>query len=196
MALEHDKAWDNFEQILNLKLPIKEAWNKLIDFYEKEFPQNFWPKIRELDVVYEQSDINEWLEQILNNSPLPPVVKALWIGIAKVFYEEKEIYAIYLTGSDNYDQENIDWTIEPVYDPENKYGIIELLSQIDSIISESDSDTYTFLDWILPLAYCSLTIDEIIRTKLNRALFLNLNQQIFVTTGYGNGDFKALTTIV
>jgi len=120
---------------------------------------------------------------------------ALWIGIVKLVDNNKEVYAIYLTGSDSYDEDDIDWSTEPVYEPENRYVIVGVLNEIDEIIVNDNDGDYSFLDWILPLAYCALTFDDIISTKLNKKLFLNSKAKLFVSLGHDSGDYKDLSVI-
>ncbi len=195
MKFQHDKSWDNFESVFNLRLPIKDAWNKIIDFHEQTVPNSYWTSLRLLDIEAEQVEIKEWLEQLVTKSPIPDTVVALWLGITKLLEDEKEVYVIYLIGADSYEEEDIEWAMEPTYDPENKYGIPGVLNQIGEITISGDKDDYEFLDWILPIAYCALTLDEIIRTKLNKNLFLKSRPKLFVTTGHDSGDYKELSPI-
>lgn len=69
-----------------------------------------------------------------------------------------------------------------------------VLNQIDEIV-KSDNENYEFFDWILPLAYCALTLDEIIRTKLNKKVFLTSKDKLFVATGYDSGDYLKISNI-
>jgi|ERR1043165_555930 hypothetical protein len=195
MPFEHDQSWDYLETIFNSQLPIKEAWNKIMEFHEKQKPAPYWTTLRQLDVETEQVELKEWLEHVVSTSPIPESVAALWIGIIRLASDEgQEIPAIYITGADTYDKEDIDWTCEPVYVPKDSYTAPSILKEIDDLI-KTDSESFPFLDWILPLAYCALTLDEIIRTKLDRKLFLNGRKQLFVTTGHDDGDYLNLSTI-
>ena len=197
MEYSHENSWANFEAVFNANLGINEAWNKIIDYHEQLKPQKYWAALRQLELEKEQVEIAQWVEDVVTNSPIPKSVEALWFGITKIWDEEnaKEFYAIYLQGADKYDSEDIDWVLESSYEPEENFGIVEGLNQIDELIRD-DSDDYAFLDWILPLAYCALTLDEIIRTnKMNRELFLKAKKKMFVTTGFDDGDFVNLTAI-
>lgn len=195
MTFKHDKSWENLEIVLNSKLPIKDAWNGVIDFHEQTVPRNYWPLLKDLDVEAEQQEIKTWLEKILTDNPLPEQIVALWIGIVKLLdVNNKERYAIYLTGSDSYQEEDVEWAVEPTYEPEDRYKVLEILNQIDSVIKK-DKDNYSFLDWILSLAYCSLTIDEIVRTKLKRNIFLKIQNNLSVVTGHDSGDYIQLSSI-
>jgi hypothetical protein len=196
MEYSHEKSWDCFEAILNEKLSIKDSWNKLIDYHEQIKPKDFWSSLRQLEVEKEQLDFKEWIEQTLKKSPIPKKVIALWIGITKLWDDkkEKEFYVVYIQGSNSYDVEDIDWATEPTFEPKNKYGIVSVLNQMDEIIN-TDAD-YSILDWIMPIAYCSFTIDELIRTnKLDKKLFLKWTNKMFVTTGFDDGDYMNLTSI-
>ena len=196
MDYSHEESWECFETIFNEKLSIKNSWNKLIDYHAQIKHKDFWDSLRQLDVELEQHDFKQWIEQTINNSPIPKKVIALWIGITKLWDEEKEkeFYVAYIQGGNSYDEKDIDWATQPTYDPKNKYGIVGILNQMNEIIN-SDED-YSFLDWIMPIAYCSFTIDELIRTnKLDKRLFLKWTDRMFVTTGFDDGDYMNLTTI-
>jgi hypothetical protein len=195
MTFKHDSSWENLEKTLEAQLPIKEAWNKIIDFHAQIFPSDYWTELRQLDVAAEQEEIKDWLTNLVLNKPLPEQVVALWIGITKLLDDDaNEVCTIYLSGADSYDQEDIDWATEPTYEPENKYGVLDVLNAIENII-EQDSVNYSFLDWILPLAYCALTLDEIFRNKLDSKLFLQSQNKLFTATGHDSGDYLNLSPI-
>lgn len=197
MEYSHEESWENLEAVLAAKLGIKEAWNRIIDYHEHLKPKKYWAALRQLEVEKEQVEIAQWIEEVVVNTAIPASVEALWFGITKVWEEEdgKEFYAIYLQGADSYDSESIEWVLEPSFDPEDNFGIVEGLNEIDELIA-ADSDDYAFLDWILPIAYCALMLDEIIRTKkMNRELFLKAKKKLFVTTGFDEGDFVNLTAM-
>jgi len=194
MDFQHDNSWDNLLEVYNSKLTIKEAWNKIIDFHENIISKPFWTALRQIEMDSEQAEIKTWLEQIVTDSPLPKSVVALWIGILKMDYNEMEIPTIYIIGADTYDADDIDWACEPIYIPENRYVCPGVLNQIDEIV-KSDNENYEFFDWILPLAYCALTLDEIIRTKLNKKVFLTSKDKLFVATGYDSGDYLKISNI-
>ena len=194
MEFHHDKSWDSLTTILATKLTAKDAWNMFIDFHEQTTPKPYWTALRQLDIDKDQADIVEWLQYLISASPIPDSVVALWIGILKFADNDKEIPAIYLAGADNYDKDVIDWACDPIYFPENRYAQPPLLQQIDDI-AKTDEDNYEFLDWILPLAYCALTFDEIIRTKLNKKLFLTSKDKLFIATGHDSGDYLHISSI-
>ena len=197
MEFSHDASWQNFEEVFNAKLPIAEAWKLIIDFHEQQKPKDYWSEIRKLNVEGEQSDIICWIEQIVSASPISKRTIAIWIGISKLFDEEneREYYAIYLQGSDKYDEKTIEWAEEPTYEPEHNYGLVDVLSQMDQLLHK-DVEDYTFLDWMLPLAYIALTFDDIIRTnRLKKELFLTGKTKLYVSAGFEEGDYMNLTAI-
>lgn len=195
LEFQHDKSWESLLKIFNSKKSIKEAWNELIDFHEQISAGSCWTSLRQLDVQKEQLAIQEWLEQTITNAPIPENIVALWIGIIKMPHETgQEIPVVYVAGADTYNEDDIDWACDPIYLPHNRYACFEVLMQLDQIIKR-DEENYAFLDWIFPLAYCVFTLDEIIRTKLNRELFLKNKQNLFVATGYNSGDYLNISSI-
>jgi len=194
MEFQHDKSWKTLKSIFELKLSAKEAWNMFIDFHEQTNPKIYWSNLKDIDIETEQVEITEWIEQLITNNPIPKETVAIWIGLLKLADNEIEVPTIYLVGADTYDAEDIDWACEPTYLPENRYGQPALLKEIDEI-AKSDEDNYEFLDWILPLAYSTFTIEEILRTKLNKRLFLKYHDRINVAVGHDSGDYMDLSCI-
>lgn len=194
MKFQHDQSWDSLTKIFSSKMTAKEAWNKFIDFHEQTTPKPYWTALRNLTIEKEQADIVEWLHHLVTSSPLPEKVVSLWVGILKFADDDKEIPTIYLAGADSYNEENMNWACDPIYLPEDSYAQPPLLQQIDEI-AKTDKENYEFLDWILPLAYCTLTLDEIIRTKLNKKLFLINKEKLFMATGHDSGDYLNISII-
>lgn len=196
MGFSYDSSWQKFESILESGTDVQSSWNKLIDYHSSIVDKPYWSNLRQLDVYAEQVEIKEWLEQLVDSSLLPAGVIALWFGIAQLWdgEENSEVYAIYLNGAENYDVEDIDWACECEYDPKNKYIIPEVLIGVEKII-RTDKENYSFLSWILPLAYCAFVLDEIVRNQLNNALFLKYQSKLFVTTGHDSGDYINLSAI-
>ncbi len=197
MDFSHKDSWNHFEKLYTEKLSIQEAWTRLIDFHEQVKPKPYWGALRQLDIVAEQEQLVAWVEQIVSASPISKKTIAIWIGITKIWDEEneREYYAIYLVGSDKYTKNNTDWALEPTYEPEHNYGIVKVLSDMDVLIRNDETD-YTFLDWLFPIAYIALTLEDIInRNLLSKALFLNGKDKLYISTGYEEGDSLNLSCI-
>lgn len=195
MDFQHEQSWDSLTTIIASKTTAKEAWNKFIDFHEQVAAKSYWAQLRQLDIEAEQTDIVAWLQQLITDNPIPKSVVAIWIGILKFADNDKEIPTIYLAGADTYDKDNSDWACDPTYLPENRYVQPGVLQQIDDI-TQTDEENYEFFDWILPLAYCAFTFDDIIRTKLDRKLFLKSKNEIVIAVGHDSGDYTELTPIM
>ncbi|HRG54024.1 MAG TPA: hypothetical protein PLL00_14420 [Bacteroidia bacterium] len=192
----HDSSWSTFEHVLSLKLPIKDSWNKIIDFHEQLVPNKSWKLLRELDVEGEQEQIVMWFENLVLNANLPDAIISLWVGIIELTDDEEDRYAIHLTGSEKYEENDNEWASDATFLPEDRYASPPLLNAMSRIIKEHHpKEDFYFLDWILPMAYCALTIDEITRIKINKALFLKFQTKINVSAGWDNGDFKDVSAI-
>ena len=196
MSFSYDKSWETFEQLFSSKLPFSETWNRLVDYHEQLRPASYWNDLRTLDSLAEQASIADWLNEACAKNPLPNSVKALWIGIALLYDEEseREFYAYYLQGADTYEEGDIEWATEPTYEQEETYYVPETLNQLREIIS-TDAEQFSFLDWLMPLAYSAMLFDETIRTKLKKETFVQKECKLFVSLGFDGGDFKELTPI-
>lgn len=199
MPTIHDTAWNNLISTINLNLPLRDSWNKIINSCSELITADYWDKLKQLDIENDQADLALWMERLAAQSPLPKDVSAICIGIIKILNKdengaEKEVYAIYLTGADNYDPDDADWAVDTVYDPQHKYVIPDILNLVDDIL-KTDRENYAFTDWILPLAYTALAISDIINFRLKKENFLKYQESLFVSVGFDNGDFVNVTHI-
>jgi hypothetical protein len=194
MEFQHEQSWDTLTTILALKTNAKEAWNKFIDFHEQIVSKTYWASFRNLDIEEEQIETVNWLQQIVNRSPIPDSIVAFWIGIIKFAENDKEIPTIYFSGADTYDKDGIDWACDPTYFPEYRYTQPGVLQKIDNI-ARTDEENYEFFDWIFSLAYCAFTFEEIFRTKIDKQTLLKSKNEIFVAVGHDSGDYVDLTPL-
>lgn len=196
MKYSHDKSWDKFQEVFTNKESVQAKWESFIKYHEEIKPKEFWKDILDINLESEQDEILEWIQNIFKHEPIPESVTGIWIGIAKLWDEEnqEEFYALYLQGAEQYDKEDIEWATEPDYEPEleRKYFIPEGLNELDDLI-RGDED-YSFLDWILPLVYSSMILDNLIQNKIDKKLLKN-NDELGVTTGFDSGDFQALSPL-
>lgn len=191
---DHDKSWDCLTKLVDAKLPVNEAWIKFIDFHEKNAPKTYWDKLKSMDLASEKEVIKGWLEDLAKNSPIPASVSALWVGMFKHTQDDKEMYVIHLVGADAFSKDDIIWASTPSYIPQDRYAVPGILNEINSLI-EKDKTDYHFLDWILPVAYSAFILDEVIRTSLDKSLFLKHKPELFFATGHDEGDYLDLTSI-
>ncbi len=191
---DHDKSWDCLTKLFNAKSPVNEAWKKLIEFHEKNAPKTYWTKLKSLDLAAEKEVLKGWMEDVVKRSPIPATVSALWVGMFKHTKDDKEMYVIYLSGADTYTKDDIDWAADLTYLPEDRYAVPGILNEINSLI-EKDKTDYHFLDWILPVAYSAFILDELMRSSLDKTLFLKHKPELFFATGHDSGDYLDLTSI-
>lgn len=195
MNFEHSNSWDNFEKVVKSGTSIKDGWDQIIDFHKNIKEKNYWIDLKKLHLQAEQKEIKDWLESTVTEEPFDKNIVSFWIGINKFLDDaENEVYAIYLAGCESYDKEDAEWATEPTYLPESRYFISEVLNEIDKRIKE-DKEDYSILDWILPLAYASLTLNDLIKNRLDISKFLKHRDKIFVTTGHDGGDYMNLNSI-
>lgn len=191
---EHEQVWAEFEAIVAQKLPVAQSWKKLVDLLENIKAKPYWSQIRNIDIATERKEIKDWFELTFSTDEVTEETKCLWVGIQE--YADKDdtkLYGIYLSGYEVNNPDDIDGK-EPSYLPEESMIIVDNLSAIEKLIN-SDSDDYDFLDWLLPVAYCSLILDDIIRNDLYKLLVLRHNDEMAIAVGYDGGDYVVLTTI-
>jgi hypothetical protein len=182
------------EKTLAAKLPAQEAWNKFIDYHEKSVPKPYWASLKKINVKKEVAELATWMQALATNSPIPTRTVALWIGILMLQVGKKERPGIYLIGANSYSDKDHDWACNAKYLPENRYALSRNLKKIETAISKDKVDNL-FLGWILPLAYCAFLLDETIRTKLDKKLFLKRKKKLHVTVGHDDGDYVNVSPI-
>jgi hypothetical protein len=181
-------------------LPFNEAWSKLIEYHSRIKPAAYWKKLLDFDFEVEQQEISQWLEQVVQDEPLPAEVQALWFGLAKFSdgNSKEEFYATYLVGSEKYDKEDIEWATEPVYSPEERYFVSDIYNEIDKVVTATKGakgDVYSFLDWLLPVAYYSLNLNDIFQNHINNSNFLKHRGQLHIACGHDSGDYLNIGSI-
>lgn len=192
MSSKREQAWDNLQRILKSKPGIKEGWNKVIDFHSKKIKKTYWSKLKRLNVEGEQDEIKTWLESLVTGEPPKKDIIAFWIGINKfIDDDDEEFCGIYAAGSKYYDKKDADWASRLSYWPKNRYFRSDVLDALDAIIMK-DRENYLVLDWILPLAYTSLTMNDLIANNLDKSKFLKHQNTVHVTAGHDNGDWVTL----
>jgi hypothetical protein len=196
MKYSHNKSWEKFQEIFSNQESIQSKWESIVKYHQVIKRNDFWKGILKINLESEQDEILAWFQDVITHEPLPESVRGIWVGIAKLWDEENQVecYALYLHGADQYDEEEIEWANAPTYQPdvERRYLALEGLNELDALIV-NDND-YSFLDWILPLAYTSIILDNLIRNKVDKKLFKN-SVEIGFTVGFDSGDFQVLTPL-
>jgi hypothetical protein len=196
MNFEHDSSWDKLTELIESGQTTKTSWNHFIDFHADIKAKPYWANLKILDFDEEQVEIKNWIESLATKNPLDNDIISIWIGINRFTtkHADEPFYAMYLVGSKDYNDNDIEWATDPKYLPDDRYFISKALNDIDEEIKE-DKEDFSYLDWILPLAYNALTLTEIIDSKLDKEKFLKFQEQIFVATGHDSGDFVNLKPI-
>jgi hypothetical protein len=186
MGAAHDTIWSIFELILSEKLPLRASWNRLLDNLTTMIPAEYWQDLKALEIEQEQKELRHWIENLLSDNPLPGNVKAIWIGIPRLWDEsvEDEYYGLYLWGADEYEPNDVEWACSPVYEPDG-YIKLNVLKSAENLI-KTDEENY---------AYSAFSLSEIFRTKLKGFSNLESEDLIYCAVGYDNGDFINLNPI-
>jgi len=117
--------------------------------------------------------VKKWIEDIAKRETLPERIIAVNIGM----YETDGGYALYLYGSEKYDEEDSDWACEPEFELSGSYLMLT-------------GDDFESIDWE---SFQNCIIDalkEIIdsgENTINRFLGSRI-----VTTGFDDGDLTRI----
>lgn len=181
MEITHDIAWKCFEENLKSPIPITQKWELLIESVVADANSSFTASLKSIDIASDMECISNWLNLMIEEAPIQATTKALWFGIFTGIHEGNEIIVTYCHGFEHYNIDNLDWTTNPTYTPDNCYYAIDGLQQIMRI-AKSETNNRNLLDWILPLAYCSFILFEL----LNNAAFSDDRKCV---CGYDSGDY-------
>ena len=114
-----------------------------------------------------KKNILNWIEKLNSNERIPENIAALNFGL----YEAEENYILYLSGSENYDENDDDWATEVDYEPKDKY------------INLPNSKN---MDWKEILNEVEESIIEIINSNnFQNSIFTNIKN---ITVGFDDGD--------
>lgn len=116
-----------------------------------------------------KTKVKKWLEGIAMSESLPEEIVAVNIGM----FETEGGYALYLCGSEEYDEEDSDWACDPAFElPENYL-----------MFTGRDFES---IDWETFLKYVIDALKEILDSG-NTAIDNFFGQRI-VTAGFDDGD--------
>lgn len=190
---DNEQSWDNFETIISEQLSVAEAWGKMIASLEAVKPKSFWATLRNIDIEAGRKIVKEWVEQTFIEDGISDDTQCFWISIAEYADEnDAKVYGLSITGYDVEDPDDLDGD-DPTFSPEENLIVPDDLVTIEQAIN--DDGDYTFLDWLLPVAYCSFVLDDMIRNDLDKQNILRFKNSISVAVGYDGGDFMKLSTI-
>lgn len=194
----HDESWNYIEDVLKSNLSFHEGWLKIVAFHEVKQTDLSLVVLRRIDLDAELLEITKWIKVNLANEPLPNTVVALWFGIFTAADEDGNDagYTIYFSGTDSYDEEEIEnWISNETYSPHNKYFIPAAFNTLLEKLKQTHSEAYPFLDWILPISYAALLIQTAIQNGEVKPLLLQNKSMLFVTLGYDDGDYINLPAL-
>ncbi|GGH63974.1 hypothetical protein HNQ91_002404 [Filimonas zeae] len=195
MAFQYDKSWEIFTTILDSKSSARQSWTTFLDWHRQHSPEVYWCKLSDIAIEEDLTHFENWFTALVTASPVPEKVVAIWIGLLKASHGDNyEVPVMYMGGANSYDEEDGEWACDLKYLPDNRYAQPASLRQIDEL-AKTDKENYVFLDWILPLAYCAFILDEVFRTKIDKRLFLQHTNQLFITIGHDGGDFVNLSPL-
>lgn len=203
MPFVHLDSLQHLQTVLNKNGSFEEGWREVVGYHEALKPASYWEAISDLEAHQETQVVAEWLEGVLTSDPVPAPVQAFWVGIFQYPDEEtkEDIYAIHIVGADEYDaddMEDAEWASDPSYVPEERYwasGIFHQIHQLVQTAPENDADERSFLDYILPIAYYSLLLNDVFQHHLPVADLLGGKRTVFISCGYDNGDFVSLLPV-
>ncbi|NQU54591.1 MAG: hypothetical protein HQ522_18880 [Bacteroidetes bacterium] len=188
-----DSTWEKFELLVASRKPTSICMLELIKALEPEMNKDTYIKLSKLDYSFEVGEVREQLIKELTASPLPETIKGIWFGINTYLDKEnnKENYAFYLSGSEYFDNDNIEWASEFDYETSSGIFLLGTLNEIISIIKK-DKKIIEIGDWIFPIAYYSFIIINCLQDNQFRNIISKNNKEISIAIGYDEGDYLNL----
>ena len=195
MTSSHIESWGILIENLAAKAGIVKGWNNILDFHSELFQSTGLDILRNLPVLDEQIGIRNWIDKLLLESPIPTSILAIWFGLFTMNDTEGQRPVLYIHGSQLDPNDNGDWACQVDYQPLHRYVAPKVLLVVDSIVSKEQKNG-SFLDWILPLSYCVLTLDEVVRARNDKILKTESTRSLHVAVGFDDGDFMEITPLL
>lgn len=129
------------------------------------------------DIETSESEFGEWLNILNTDEPIPHSIKSLYFGL---FESSENKIQLYLTGSYNWDKEDIEIACEGDFKPKNHYAKLIISRKLNDLIEENQ-----------PLGiYISITLYAwlVYNYSKNNSYFKNIPKVI----GFDDGDLYEL----
>jgi hypothetical protein len=194
-----DDLLTKLQALLEARQSATTNWHQLIDYLQSEAPRPYWDALRLVDIQQEQKNIEAGFCELEAETSLDGHVVAIWVGLLQFLGddEESELYALYSQPTNTYSSTDLEWACQ-VEDRPKGYVYLPRLDEVIGIVKAgeaNDSDVVMTLEWLLPLAFASIILDELSRD--GRLPFKPTNEagQLYLTVGHDSGDGVNLTPI-
>lgn len=197
LNIDTGKFWEFYNNSLGQNNSLNNNWLQILDELSKDFPAELLNKFKTYDLEKERESVFDWLNETINKEPFDKNICSFWFGLEKFTTQDKpddEFYCFYLVGCEEYDKDDIEWATDPVYLPENRYYSSSQFNEIYETIKK-DEESFEILDWILPVAYFTYVLNDLIKSKWLNPLFLTHKKKIHISSGHDSGDYVNLSNI-
>jgi hypothetical protein len=116
---------------------------------------------------------SEWIGNIAKTENPPTLVQGFYFGI----FESAEGYTMYLVGTDCFDEEDEDWATEVVFEPADKYFVL-------------DKDVLQSKNWEQVLEKVEKLLHNYVNSDAFQASFLKKAQG--KATGFDDGNLSII----
>lgn len=122
----------------------------------------------------------KWLLKLIQTEPIPEEIVALNFGL----FESEHGVQLYVSGSEEWDEEDSDWASNHDYFPDDGYWDNDFYARIGKVVAD-DEDTCIYL--------------SLATTSLFAMTFIQAHpyafQEIYVATGFDDGDLYGIWPI-
>jgi hypothetical protein len=188
-----EAVFDKVKEIVAKDVTVAAGMKEIITFCKKNYEHADWMKFNGLEYD-ETSEINNWIENVLKNDPIPPKINGLWFGLYNPCNDDGEASAdIYIAGNDGFDKDDEDgeWAVDPKYFPETRYLKSKILDKIYQIAYSYEDGLENTAEYALCFAYGCL-ITKYLLVKYSKSIISSKTKSIGVAVGFDSGDFLVI----
>lgn len=184
-----------FEKQIEQSLNIQSGYNQIKKvLLRRNFP------ILNIDEQKLYLEFKDWLVEVLKREPIPKDIKSIYFGLANLSFPEfddgKIKTTVYIAGSKNKPDEDLDWNSALEYLPKRRYLLLNNFEELDVFVEKYKLSTkYKVLVCngllnLLVLKVMQDLKDDLLTYKIRKYLFAEsilTRDELYFGAGYDSG---------
>lgn len=194
MGYDYEKLFKKIIGVTGADGSITQRMLVVIDECSRQKPHPDWKLFEQIDFEIDAPAIQEWLSSAFNTQEQENVVHGLWFGLMNPSDGTNTTADVYVGGSPNFDDSDIDWASELATIRERNYLNSEVLREIYAKAYRDDAEALgNDAEYPLALAYGAIVAVQSLRG--DGLLSPGLSSVKGAAAGFDSGDFLFLGTV-
>lgn len=194
MSYYYEKLFETIIEVADAETSITQRMKAVIDECSRQKPHPDWRLFEQIDFEMDAHAVQEWLSSAFNAQEQESVMQGLWFGLMNPSDGTDTTADMYVGGSPNFDESDIDWASELTTLSERNYLNSQVLREIYAKAYRDSPDALgNDAEYPLALAYGTMVAVQSLRGDGLRSP--GLSSAKGAAAGFDSGDFLFLGTV-